>query len=42
MIYSAFGSALDFNFEWAVGGSILTAGKMLNLKNLNVTIWAIN
>ena len=36
------GSALDFNFERAVGGSILTAGKKLSLKNLNVTIRAIN
>ena len=36
------GSALDFNFEWAIGGSILTAGKRLSLKNLNVTIRAIN
>ena len=34
-------SALDFNFERAVGGSILTAGKKLSLKNLNVTIRAI-
>ena len=35
-------SALDFNFERAVGGSILTAGKKLSLKNLNVIIRAIN
>ena len=35
-------SALDFNFERAVGGSILTAGKKLSLENLNVTIRAIN
>ena len=35
-------STLDFNFERAVGGSILTAGKKLSLKNLNVTIRAIN
>ena len=34
-------SALDFNFERAVEGSILTAGKMLS-ENLNVIIWAIN
>ena len=36
------GSALYFNFERAVGGSIRTAGKKLSLKNLNVTIRAIN
>ena len=35
-------SALDFNFERAVEGSILTAGKRLSLKNLNVIIRAIN
>ena len=35
-------SALDFNFERAVGGSILTAGKKLSLKTLNVAIRAIN
>ena len=35
-------SALDFNFEQAVEGSILTAGKRLSLKNLNVIIRAIN
>ena len=35
-------SALDFNFERAVAGSILTAGKNLGLKNLNITIRAIN
>ena len=35
-------SALDINFERAVGGSILTTGKKLSLKNLNVTIRAIN
>ena len=35
-------SALDFNFERAVGGSILTAGKNLSLKTLNVTIRDIN
>ena len=35
-------SVLDFNFERAVGGSILTAGKKWSLKNLNVTIRAIN
>ena len=35
-------SASDFNFERAVGGSILTAGKTLSLKNLNITIRAIN
>ena len=35
-------SVLDFNFERAVEGSILTAGKRLSLKNLNVIIWAIN
>ena len=36
------GSALDFNFERAIGGSILTAGKKLSLKNLNATIRIIN
>ena len=35
-------SALDFNFERAVEGSILTASKRLSLKNLNVIIRAIN
>ena len=35
-------SALDFNFKRAVEGSILTAGKRLSLKNLNVIIRAIN
>ena len=35
-------STLDFNFERAVEGSILTAGKRLSLKNLNVIIRAIN
>ena len=35
-------SVLDFNFERAVGGSILMAGKKLSLKILNVTIRAIN
>ena len=34
-------SALNFNFEQAVGGSNLTAGKKLSLKNLNVTIRAM-
>ena len=34
--------ALDFNFERAVGGSILTVSKKLSLKNLNVIIRAIN
>ena len=42
MIYSAIGSTLDFNFERAVGGSNLTEGKKLRLKNLNVTIRAIS
>ena len=42
IVYSAIGSALAFNFERAVEGSILTAGKKFNLKNLNVTIRAIN
>ena len=32
----------QFNFERAVEGSILTAGKRLSLKNLNVIIRAIN
>ena len=35
-------SALVFNFERAVEDSILTAGKGLSLKNLNVIIRAIN
>ena len=35
-------SVLDFIFERAVEGSILTAGKRLSLKNLNVIIRAIN
>ena len=35
-------SALDFNFERAVEGSILTAGKRLSLKNLNVITRPIN
>ena len=35
-------SALYFNFERAVEGSILTAGKRLSLINLNVIIQAIN
>ena len=34
--------ALDFNFEPAVEGSILTAGKRLRYENLNVIIRAIN
>ena len=39
---STIGSALDFNFEQVVGGLILTVGNKLSLKNLNVTIRAIN
>ena len=35
-------SALDFNFERAVEGSILTAGKKVESENLNVIIRAIN
>ena len=35
-------SALDFNFERAVEGSILTAGKNVESVNLNVIIRAIN
>ena len=35
-------SALDFNFERAVEGSILTSGKRLSLKNQNVIIRAVN
>ena len=35
-------SALDFNFERAVEGSILTAGKKIESENLNVIIRAIN
>ena len=48
MIYQVYSSivqsvsAFYFNFERAVGGSILTAGIKLSLKNLNVTILAIN
>ena len=34
--------ALDFNFERAVEGSILTAGKKFESENLNVIIRAIN
>ena len=40
--FNSFGRALDFNFKRAVGCSILTAGKKLSLKNLIVTIRAIN
>ena len=35
-------SALDFNFDRAVEGSILTVSKRLSLKNLNVIIRATN
>ena len=35
-------SALDFNFEQAVEGSILTAGKNVESENLNAIIRAIN
>ena len=35
-------SALDFNFEQAVEGSILTVGKNVESENLNVIIRAIN
>ena len=35
-------SAMDFNFERAVEGSILTVGKKVESENLNVIIWAIN
>ena len=35
-------SALDFNFERAVEGSILTAGKKVESENLNVIMRAIN
>ena len=35
-------SALDFNLERAVEGSILTVGKKVESENLNVIIWAIN
>ena len=41
-VNNAIGSASDFNFKQSVGGSILTAGKKLSLKNLNATIRAIN
>ena len=42
LLNSAICSALDFNFERAVRGPILTVGKKLSLKNLNGTIRAIN
>ena len=35
-------SALDFNFQRAVEGSILTADKKVEYENLNVIIRAIN
>ena len=35
-------NALDFNFEKAVEGSILIAGKKVESENLNVRIRAIN
>ena len=35
-------NALDFYFERAAEGSILTAGKKVESENLNVIIWAIN
>ena len=35
-------SAFDINFERAVEGSILTAGKKVESENLNVTIRAMN
>ena len=35
-------TALDFNFERAVGGSILTADKKLSLENLNVTSYRVS
>ena len=41
--HSAVGKRVGLgNFERAVEGSILTAGKKLSLKNLNVIIRAIN
>ena len=35
-------SVLDFNFERAIEGSILTAGQKVESENLNVIIRAIN
>ena len=35
-------SALDFNFEQAVEGSILTAGKKVESENMNVIIRTVN
>ena len=40
--HSAIVSALDFNFERVVEGSILTAGKTVESENLNIIIRAIN